>query len=341
MSRAIQLAKLGKGNVSPNPLVGCVIVFNGKIIGEGWHQKYGEAHAEVNAVKSVKDKSLLKECIVYVTLEPCSHFGKTPPCADLLIKESVREVVIANRDPHPKVSGNGIKKLKEAGIRVTEGVLAKEAFFLNRRFLVTQEMKRPYIILKWAQTQDGYIARSDYSSKWISNQHSRKLVHKWRGEEDAILAGTNTIRVDNPSLNVRDWEGSNPLRIVLDKELVLDKNLSVFDKSIPTIVFNTKLNQESENLVLIKINKDKDFIESALNYLYTQNVTSVLVEGGAATHKLFIENNLWDEARIFVSNNEFGEGIQAANIGIQEFKESKIFGDTLKIYLNHGGRISS
>ncbi len=230
MQRAIELAQLGIGAVSPNPRVGCLVVHDNKIIGEGWHQKFGEAHAEVNAINSVKDLSLLKESTIYVNLEPCSHEGKTPPCSDLLIKHQVKKVVIANTDTNPLVAGRGVEKLKKAGIAIMTGVLEKEGRELNRRFFTFMEKKRPYIILKWAQTSDGFIAQKNFESKWITNELSRQLVHRWRSEEDAVLVGTRTASHDNPSLTVRDWSGRNPTRIVIDRFLRLNDKLQLFDK---------------------------------------------------------------------------------------------------------------
>jgi diaminohydroxyphosphoribosylaminopyrimidine deaminase / 5-amino-6-(5-phosphoribosylamino)uracil reductase len=238
MQRALDLAALGRGTVSPNPMVGCVIVHQNKIIGEGYHQQYGGAHAEPNAINSVRDKDLLSQSTLYVTLEPCAHWGKTPPCANLLIEMKVRKVVIATKDANPEVGGKGIYLLKEAGIEVITGVLEDQARELNKRFFTSMEKQRPYVILKWAQTRDGFIARENFDSKWISNSYSRQLVHKWRSEEDAIMVGTQTARYDNPMLNVRDWTGRNPLRIVLDRHMSLKSELHLFDGSQPTLRYN-------------------------------------------------------------------------------------------------------
>jgi len=256
MQRALELAQLGVGRVSPNPRVGCVIVHNNKIIGEGWHQKFGEAHAEVNAINSAKDQSLLKESTVYVNLEPCSHFGKTPPCVDLLIKHRVKKVVIGNLDSNPKVHGKGIKKLKDAGIETLTGVLEKEGHELNKRFFTFIEEQRPYIILKWAQTTDEFIAQKNFESKWISNEFSRQLVHRWRSEEDAVLVGTHTASHDNPSLTVRDWTGRNPTRIVIDRFLRLNDRLQLFDKKEKTICYNVLKHEEYKNLLLVRIDEN-------------------------------------------------------------------------------------
>jgi diaminohydroxyphosphoribosylaminopyrimidine deaminase/5-amino-6-(5-phosphoribosylamino)uracil reductase len=288
MLRAMELAQLGIGMVSPNPRVGCVIVADGRIIGEGWHQKYGDAHAEVNAVHSVEDKTLLKGSTVFVNLEPCSHFGKTPPCADLLVQHQVKRVVISNLDVNPLVAGKGIEKLRSAGIEVLTGMLEQQGEELNQRFFTFFKKKRPYIILKWAQTADGFLARSNFDSKWISNQYARQLVHKWRAEEDAVLVGTGTAAHDNPSLTVRDWSGRNPKRIVIDRFLRLPKTLHLFDQSADTICYNLLKQEEKNHLVFAKLS-EKDFIRDLVNDLHARNVQSIIVEGGAQTLQLFLD----------------------------------------------------
>jgi diaminohydroxyphosphoribosylaminopyrimidine deaminase / 5-amino-6-(5-phosphoribosylamino)uracil reductase len=334
MQRALELAKLGKGNVSPNPLVGCVIVHDDKIIGEGWHQKYGEAHAEVNAIRSVNDTGLLNRSTVYVNLEPCSHTGKTPPCADLLIQSSVKKVVIANEDSNPLVEGKGIKKLKEAGIEVITGVLEKQGRELNQRFFTFIESERPYVILKWAQTADGFIARENYESRWISNEFSRQLVHRWRSEEDAVLIGTKTAAHDNPHLSVRDWSGRNPIRIVIDRFLRLPKTLHLFDKSQKTICYNLLKHEEHDSLIYIRLD-EADFLDHLIHDLFKRKIQSILVEGGALTLNLFIQSGMWDEARIFSSTRSFGLGIEAPVLKGNLMAEESVFDDTLKIY-RHG-----
>ncbi len=334
MQRAIELAKLGKGSVSPNPLVGCVIVYGDNIIGEGWHQKYGEAHAEVNAIRSVNDKALLKQSTVYVTLEPCSHTGKTPPCADLLIQSSVKKVVIANEDSNPLVAGKGIKKLQEAGIEVVTGVLEKPGHKLNQRFFTFVENERPYIILKWAQTADGFIARENYESRWISNEFSRQLVHRWRSEEDAVLIGTKTAAHDNPHLNVRDWSGRNPIRIVIDRFLRLPKTLHLFDLAQKTICYNLLKHEEHDNLVYIRLD-EINFLDHLIHDLFKRKIQSIIVEGGALTLNFFIQSGRWDEARIFNSTRSFGSGIEAPALKGNLMAEESIFDDILKIY-HHG-----
>jgi diaminohydroxyphosphoribosylaminopyrimidine deaminase / 5-amino-6-(5-phosphoribosylamino)uracil reductase len=329
MQRAFELALLGVGQVSPNPRVGCVIQHEGKIIGEGWHKKYGEEHAEVNAIQSVEDPSLLGQSTVYVNLEPCSHFGKTPPCADLLIRHSVKRVVIANVDTNPLVGGEGIKKLRAAGIEVTIGVLEKQGHELNKRFFTFVEKQRPFIILKWAQTADGFVAQPNYESKWISNDYSRQLVHKWRSEEDAVLVGTRTAAHDNPTLNVREWTGRSPVRVVLDRFLRLSDRLNLFDKTQKTICYNVLKHEEHPNLSLIRVDEN-DFVQHAVKDLYKQKIQSVIVEGGAQTLQLFIDAGLWDEARVFTSGRTFGAGIKAPTISGKTDFTQNVMGDELR-----------
>lgn len=332
MLRCFELAKQGLGSVSPNPLVGCVIVNEGNIIGEGWHKKYGEAHAEASAVSGVENKDLLKGSTVYVNLEPCSHTGKTPPCADLLIRCKVGKVVLSNIDTNPLVAGKGITKLKSAGIEVVQGVLDREGRELNKRFFTYHEQERPYIVLKWAQTADGFIARSNYESHWISNEFSRQLVHKWRSEEDAVLVGTKTAAHDNPKLTVRDWSGRNPVRLVIDRFLRLSDRLNLFDKSVRTICFNLIKHEDHPNLSLIRLDEDH-FLESMLEHLVKENIQSVLVEGGATTLSLFIDSGLWDEARVFSAPRVFHSGIQAPRLKAVPVAEEKIIDDRLSIYV--------
>jgi diaminohydroxyphosphoribosylaminopyrimidine deaminase/5-amino-6-(5-phosphoribosylamino)uracil reductase len=315
MQRALELASLGRGQVSPNPMVGCVIVHQGRIIGEGWHQRYGDGHAEVNAVESVADQSLLSQSTAYVTLEPCSHFGKTPPCADLLIRHRLRRVVICNLDSNPLVSGNGMAKLRQAGIEVSTGVLEEQGRALNSRFFTFMEKKRPYIILKWAETADGFIARSNYDSKGISNPLSRKLVHQWRAEEDAIMVGTRTALYDNPRLNVRDWSGKDPVRVVLDKQLQLAPTLHLFDQSQSTLCFNLIKGEEQGRVTYILLEEGREVVSQVLDCLYQRKVQSLIVEGGGQLLQNFIDQQLWDEIRLFKSRQTFGEGIVAPRSG--------------------------
>jgi diaminohydroxyphosphoribosylaminopyrimidine deaminase / 5-amino-6-(5-phosphoribosylamino)uracil reductase len=328
----MELARLGFGSVSPNPMVGCVIVNEGRIIGEGFHQEYGGPHAEVNAINSVKDKEQLKQSTVYVSLEPCAHFGKTPPCADLLVKQTVKKVIISNVDPNPLVAGKGIGLLKNAGIEVELGLLEQDGADLNKRFFKYILEKKPYIILKWAQTADGFIARQNFESKWISNEFSRKLVHKWRAEEDAILIGKNTALHDNPTLNVRDWEGNNPLRIVIDHELALDRSLNLFNKEIPTICYNTKTSFSEENLEFVQLST-ASFLTELMADLHRRKVQSVMVEGGASTIQSFIDAGQWDEARVFEAPVCFGAGIKAPHLQQAVFDgKEMIMGDTLTYF---------
>ena len=328
--RAFELALNGKGSVSPNPLVGCVIVHGNRIIGEGWHGKYGEAHAEVNAIASVENKDLLPESTAYVNLEPCSHFGKTPPCADLLISHRIKKVVVSNLDCNPLVSGNGIKKLRAAGIEVITGILEKEGSGLNKHFFTAMKNQRPYIILKWAETTDGFIARENHDSKWISDEHSRQLVHKWRTEEDAVLVGQRTAQFDNPQLNVRDWTGRNPVRVVIDRFLKLGNGMHLFDRSQPTICYNVLKHEEHENLILVRLD-EQEFTQQLVKDLNKRKIQSLIVEGGAFTLRQFIDAGLWDEARIFVSPKTFEKGIPAPVLSGHPTTELKLVHDTLRI----------
>lgn len=313
MARAIELALLGLGRVSPNPLVGCVIVHDDRIISEGWHRAYGEAHAEAAAVQSVRDKRLLKTSTVYVTLEPCTHYGKTPPCADMLIEHRVQRVVIGSMDSNPNVAGGGAAKLRDAGIAVTTGVLEDACRYMNRRFFTFVEQRRPYIILKWAETSDRYIARDNRDSKWISDKVSRQLVHRWRAEEDAILVGSGTAEADNPRLTVRDWTGRNPVRILIDRTLRIGRTLQLFDGSARTIVYNTVRSEETQGAVCVKLS-EHNFLNDMMADLHARNIQSLIVEGGARTLDLFVQADLWDEARVFRSPQVFGSGIPAPQL---------------------------
>ncbi len=345
MQRAIDLAQMGFGKVSPNPMVGCVIVHQNKIIGEGYHQQYGQPHAEVNAVNSVKDidKNKLSEAEFYVTLEPCFHFGKTPPCADLIAQIKPKKLFVAHLDPNPLVAGKGIEKLKNIGINIDLFLLKNQVYEQNKRFFTFFTQKRPYIILKWAMTNDKFIAKENFDSKWISNEFSRKIVHQWRTQENAILVGKNTALYDNPKLNAREWEGRQPTRIVIDNRLVLPANICLFDKSQPTIVYNqlkndTEINEENQNnnLIFVKIpeemNQQWAFI---LADLFQKNIQSVIIEGGAKTLKDLIKLDLWDEARVFEANQvSFQQGIEAPKINQTPEKIIQYQTDTLKIYQN-------
>lgn len=327
IKRCLALAKNGLGITYPNPMVGSVIVHNGKIIGEGWHKKAGEAHAEVNAIHSVKDKSLLKESTIYVSLEPCSHFGKTPPCSDLIIHHQIPNVVIGTIDPFAKVAGNGIKKLTEAGCNVTVGILENECNELNKRFFTFHQKKRPYIILKWAETVDGFIAPSNRDQKepvWITNSYSRQLVHKWRSEEQAILVGTQTAIDDNPRLTVRDWTGNNPVRIVLDKNNKIPKENLIFDSSAKTIMVSDS-----------DINYRESIAKQIVALLFEDEIQSVIIEGGGKTLQTFIDENLWDEAKVFKGNTIFSSGTIAPVITGKIIAQKKVVNDQLVIYSNY------
>ncbi len=332
MLRAIELAAQGLGWASPNPMVGCVITRDHMIIGEGWHRKYGEAHAEVNAINQVGNHEVLRESEMYVTLEPCSHYGKTPPCADLIISKKIGKVFVACLDPNPAVNGEGIKKLENAGTQVVTGMLAEEARKCNKRYFKALKSGMPYIILKWAQTLDGYIARKNFDSKWISNEYSRQLVHKWRSEEDAVLVGFNTVKYDNPFLNVRSWKGKDPVRIIIDRKLELPAGLHIADHSQSTLIFNTKEESDEENLKRIKINSE-NFMPDMLRKLVTSGIHSLMVEGGAGTLNEFIQLGLWDEARIFIGDSIFREGIPAPVLKDHKLLDKQtLTGDTFVVY---------
>ena len=328
MQRALQLARLSAVTVSPNPMVGCVIVHNGKIIGEGYHQKYGDAHAEVNAVNAVSDKSLLSESTVYVTLEPCSHFGKTPPCADLLIKHKFKKVIVCNYDPNPLVAGQGIEKLRQAGIEVEVGLLEEEGRELNKRFFTYIEKKRPYIILKWAESADGFIAKGIYETVQISNLLSRRFVHKMRSEEDAIMVGTNTAKYDNPTLNTRFWTGKNAVRVLIDRELSLSKNLHIFDNSQKSICYNSLKDKIIGNNIFVKTPLNTSIEPFILEDLYQRKIQSIIIEGGTILLQSFIDLKLWDEAFILKSEIILEQGIDAPKIERKEVLR-QILGDNL------------
>lgn len=342
MFRAVQLAKNGLGTTRPNPMVGCVIVNDEKIIAEGFTSAYGGPHAEVNAINSVNDKSMLDQATLYVSLEPCSHHGKTPPCTDLIIAHKIPRVVIGLKDPHEKVAGMGIQKLRESGCEVAVGILEDECREHHKRYLTYHEKKRPYIILKWAESFDGFIAPDKslrYSKSepyWISNTKSRHLVHQWRSEEQAILVGTNTVLEDNPTLNVRDWQGRSPIRIIIDRDLRIPAGHHVLDGSIPTMIITSKIDSTGLKTGVDYHNADfsKNLSEQICNLLYGENITSVLVEGGAKTLQAFLDADLWDEARVFIGNTSFNSGIKAPLYNGKKTSEEKIIKDYLSIYRN-------
>lgn len=338
MQQCLLLASKGFGKVAPNPMVGSVIVCDGKIIGEGFHQRFGQAHAEVNAISAVENKELLLKSTLYVNLEPCSHYGKTPPCADLIIEHNIPNVVIGCRDVNSVVNGRGFEKLINAGVNVMEDVLKDECKKLNKRFFTFHEKKRPYIILKWAQTSDGFIdAKRDEQNPGkalqISNAESRKLLHRWRSQEHAIMVGTNTALLDNPQLTVREWQGENPLRITIDKWLRIPKQYHLFDKSTPTLIFTALEEPSVNNLEFVKIDFDKAIIPQVLEELYKHTIQSLLVEGGEQLLNSFIEIDMWDEARVFVSDKKIEKGVKAPVLNTNAISKEDINGDKLLTFL--------
>ncbi|OZI07078.1 riboflavin biosynthesis protein RibD [Siphonobacter sp. BAB-5385] len=330
MQRALELAQLGQGTVAPNPMVGCVIVHENRIIGEGWHRQYGQAHAEVNALNDVTERDLLPQATVYVTLEPCSHYGKTPPCADRLVSEGVRRVVICNDDPNPLVAGRGIRKLREAGIEVETGVLAAEGRRINRRFFTYFEKNRPFLILKWAETADGYLAGREGQPIQISNAVSRRLLHKWRTEEDAFLVGTRTLQADNPQLNARLWPGRNPVRIGLDRTLSLPDTFHFLDDSQVTLVYNQRETRQTERTRWV-IPDSWDLL-TLIQDLRQRSIQSVVIEGGPTLLQSFIEQNLWDEIRIFRSSVRLGSGLAAPDFCGTLLQKDRLLTDELSIW---------
>ncbi len=336
MERCLQLAENGTATTSPNPMVGCVITHEGVIIGEGWHRKTGEPHAEVNAINSVSDKELLKNSTLYVNLEPCSHYGKTPPCAHLIVEKQIPRVVIACRDSSAKVNGKGVEVLRSAGIEVIEGVLQKEAELLNRRFFTFHRQKRPYIILKWAQTLDGYIDKKRQNTEkgvnWITDPYTKALVHQWRAREDAILVGTQTVLNDNPALTVREIKGKDPIRLIIDRDLKIPNTANIFKDNNVMVFHHQKHPSPSKNFTPLDF--QKELIPQILAFCHSKNIQSVFVEGGAATIGHFIRLNLWDEARVLMGNLTFGNGLKAPEIR-QDAHSVESFGkDLLLSYYN-------
>lgn len=338
--RCIDLAKNALGNTYPNPMVGSVIVFEDKIIGEGWHKKAGEAHAEVNAIASVKDKTLLKKSTIYVSLEPCSHYGKTPPCADLIVSHKIPKVVIGCLDPNELVAGRGVKKLMESGCKVKIGILEEECRKLNKRFFTFHQLKRPYIILKWAETPDGFIAPNEQTAGkpyWITGAASKQLVHQWRSEEQAILVGTQTVLKDNPRLTTRLWSGNHPLRVVLDQDLKIKPSATVFDGTSETIVITSKKHTDFREIPKVTyevIDFDEHMATKICDVLYNHKIQSLIIEGGAKTLNTFIQEGLWDEARVFTGKENLITGLASPKTG-KTPTETKIIGnDILKIYFN-------
>lgn len=335
MQRCLELARNGLGTTSPNPLVGSVIVYQNEIIGEGWHHKAGEAHAEVNAINSVADKSLLKESTIYVNLEPCSHHGRTPPCADLILFHAIPRVVIANTDPHSAVAGKGIQRLRDAGTKVVTGVLESEGRWLNRRFFYRHELGRPYVILKWAQSPDGYmdLARNagEHGINWITQPETQSLVHQWRSQEDAILIGNQTLINDNPSLTTRFYSGKDPLPVLISsgKQLPLENKLLKNPKL--QIITNNK-DLKLPNGTVHYLDDSQHTPASWLNILYEMDVLSVIVEGGAKLIRSYINDELWDEARIFTGTALINQGLRAPTINQTPATETEFGKDQLKVF---------
>ncbi len=350
IKRCLELAKNGLGTTRPNPIVGCVIVCDDVIIGEGYTSPFGGNHAEVNAIQSVNDKSLLKNATLYVSLEPCNHYGKTPPCSDLIVKSKIPKVVVGCIDPFEAVAGKGIEKLEKSGCEVVVGVLEEKCVAVNQRFFTFHARKRPYIVLKWAETIDGFMGLekiysdeklkqvqlgvSNANPVWITNQYSRQLVHKMRMEEQAILVGTNTVISDNPKLDVRDWQGENPIRLVLDKNLRIPTNFNVLDGSIKTIVFTEKNKENAENMEYVRIDFSSSIAQQICAVLFALEIQSVFIEGGSQTLQTFVDANLWDEARIFTGNTTFTKGLKAPILIGEEISKQFVLSDTLRILKN-------
>lgn len=338
MKRCLELAEKGFGNVAPNPMVGCVIVHNGKVIAEGYHRQYGGPHAEVDAISKVDSPHLLAEATLYVNLEPCSHHGKTPPCADLIIEKKIPYVVMACQDPNPLVAGKGIARLVQNGVDVKVGVLEQEALFLNRRFITAMKKKRPYIILKWAQSDDGLIdhvrSAEQEGPAGISSSESLVLSHTWRSQEASILVGTNTVLADNPQLTVRLAQGRNPVRVTFDRRERIPSTAKILDGLAPTIVFNAEKNYTNEWAEYVRIDFDGDQLHHAMAELHHRNLQSVLVEGGAAILNEFIKAGLWDEARVFCSPKTLGAGVAAPKFNFPVAEEIQSGTDVVKLYYN-------
>jgi diaminohydroxyphosphoribosylaminopyrimidine deaminase/5-amino-6-(5-phosphoribosylamino)uracil reductase len=339
MRRCLELALKGVGRTAPNPMVGCVIVHRDRIIGEGFHRMYGGPHAEVMAINSISEMTLLTDSVLYVNLEPCSHFGKTPPCTGLICEKGIPVVVSGTLDPNPIVSGKGIQFLKEKGMNVVTDILKEDCVNLNRRFFTFHMKKRPFIILKWAQTKDCFIDvdRQEHRTgriTWITDEASRRLVHKWRAEEQAILVGSRTVMMDNPRLTTRNWPGKNPLRLVIDREGSLSGDLQILDGSVETIVFTCKPKKDRTNLKYFLLDRNKNSISTVIEFLYTNNIQSLIVEGGKTLIDEFIRQETWDEARVFTGNVAFGKGIPAPVILSEPAEQFEFAESLLKIYKN-------
>lgn len=339
MRRCLQLAENGRGLVYPNPMVGSVIVYNNKIIGEGWHRKAGEAHAEVNAIASVADKSLLAESTIFVNLEPCSHHGRTPPCADLIIKHKFKKVVIGSVDSNKMVGGQGIERLKKHGIEVLTSVLEQDCRDLNARFFCFHEKKRPYVILKWAQSQDAFIAPDDSLKVsgepfWISNIYAQQRVHQYRAEEAAILVGKKTALNDNPKLDVRHFEGNPIIRLLIDRKLELPSSAHLMNNAVLTFIYNEIKNEVAENTIYVKLNFSEDVVRQLLDHLYAAEIQSVIIEGGAVTLSSFIASDYWDKAHVFVGNRNLSKGLKAPRLELNPISKTFLCDTALLTYKN-------
>jgi diaminohydroxyphosphoribosylaminopyrimidine deaminase/5-amino-6-(5-phosphoribosylamino)uracil reductase len=335
MQQCLDLALKGLGAVSPNPMVGAVLVYEDRVIGTGYHERYGEAHAEVNCLHSVleADKSFIAASTLYVSLEPCSHFGKTPPCADLIIANKIKKVIVACLDPNPLVAGRGVEKLEAAGIEVVTHVLEQESRKINKRFIVFHEQKRPYIILKWAVSVEGNFCPSDKSSFWLSNDESKKMVHQWRSAEDAILVGSGTALADNPSLTVREWQGRNPVRVMLDRDLKTPLHFNIYNEEANTIVFNLHKNEERGYVQWIQLPL-KNFIEAAMKKMYDLHIQSVIIEGGLDILNQCMSLRYWDEIRVIQSNTSLIDGLKAPKIQEKSLHQQQLKQDLIYYYHN-------
>lgn len=337
MQRCLQLAELGKADVAPNPMVGSVIVHEDRIIGEGYHQRYGEAHAEVNAIQSVKNQNLLSESTLYVNLEPCAHHGKTPPCADLIIERQIPRVVICNHDPFDEVAGKGIERLRNAGIKVETGILEKEGRILNRRFFTFHEQKRAYVILKWAQTSDGYLDHyrtrsSAESALKITSMEMDQMVHRWRAEESAILIGKNTAILDNPALSARLWPGRNPQRVLVDPQLQVTSDFQILADGEPTLIFNALKSGSDGINEFVQMRRADRYAEEIAEGLYERGIQSVIIEGGSTTIQAFLDAGLWDEARVITGPQRIGNGVNAPQFASTERWSAQVGPDKLQVY---------
>ncbi len=345
MRRCLQLAEMGMGSVAPNPMVGAVLVYEDRIIGEGYHMQYGQAHAEVNCIKSVKpeDIGLIEKSTLYVSLEPCNHHGKTPPCTELILQHRIPHVVSGCRDSFSKVNGAGIQRLKDAGVEVIEDVLKKEAAYLNRRFLTFHNERRPYVILKWAQTVDGYIGLEGGKPLKISNEMTDRLVHKWRSEESAIMVGTNTALSDNPALTTRLWPGNNPVRVAIDWDLRLPAESKLLDGSVPTIVINKIREEKINNIHYFSIENKSELIPSVMELLYHEQLITLIIEGGSKLLQSFIDADCWDEARVIINQSiRINRGVAAPVLnGHRLIQSNQVDNDEINLFARIRSNFSS